>query len=68
VVFIDHGGERDRHARERLAAAGYTTHAVLDIARITRVLRGAGRLSEAQAGELLGQGAAGTGAQARRPG
>ena len=52
VVFIDHGGERDRHARERLAAAGYTTHAVLDIARITRVLLAAGRLSSEQAAAL----------------
>ncbi|MFM7652472.1 MAG: bifunctional orotidine-5'-phosphate decarboxylase/orotate phosphoribosyltransferase [Vulcanococcus sp.] len=52
VVFIDHGGERDRHARERLAAAGYTTHAVLDIARITRVLLEAGRLTPEQAAVL----------------
>ena len=52
VVFIDHGGERDRHARERLAAAGYTTHAVLDIARITRVLLAAGRLTPEQAAVL----------------
>jgi uridine monophosphate synthetase len=52
VVFIDHGGERDRHARERLAAAGYRTHAVLDIARITRVLLAAGRLTPQQAAVL----------------
>ena len=52
VVFIDHGGERDRHASERLAAAGYRTHAVLDIARITRVLVGAGRLTPEQAAAL----------------
>ena len=52
VVFIDHGGERDRHARERLAAAGYRTHAVLDIARITRVLLAAGRLTPEQADAL----------------
>jgi uridine monophosphate synthetase len=52
VVFIDHGGERDRHARERLAAAGYRTHAVLDIARITRVLLEAGRLTPEQAAVL----------------
>ena len=55
VVFIDHGGEHDRHARERLAEAGYRVHAVLDIPRITRVLHQAGRLSDAQA-ELLGHG------------
>jgi uridine monophosphate synthetase len=59
VVFIDHGGENDRRARERLEAAGHRCHAVLDIARITRVLREAGRLSEEQAA-LLGHGDAGT--------
>jgi uridine monophosphate synthetase len=53
VVFIDHGGDHDRHATERLAAAGYRCHAVLDIGRITRVLHGAGRLSAAQAATLL---------------
>jgi uridine monophosphate synthetase len=53
VVFIDHGGDHDRHASERLAAAGYRCHAVLDIGRITRVLHGAGRLSDAQAATLL---------------
>jgi uridine monophosphate synthetase len=52
VVFIDHGGERDRHARERLAAAGYRTHAVLDIARITSVLLEQGRLTAEQAAAL----------------
>ena len=52
VVFIDHGGERDRHARERLAAAGYRTHAVLDIDHITRVLLAAGRLTPEQAAAL----------------
>lgn len=52
VVFIDHGGDHDRHASERLAAAGYRCHAVLDIARITEVLHGAGRLSDAQAATL----------------
>ena len=53
VVFIDHGGSRDRQARERLAAAGYRSHAVLDIERITAVLLAAGRLSPEQA-SLLG--------------
>ena len=53
VVFIDHGGDHDRQARERLAAAGYRCHAVLDIARITAVLHRAGRLSDAQAATLL---------------
>ncbi|MEO1004002.1 MAG: bifunctional orotidine-5'-phosphate decarboxylase/orotate phosphoribosyltransferase [Cyanobacteria bacterium J06638_7] len=52
VVFLDHGGDHDRQARERLAAAGYRCHAVLDIAQITRVLHGAGRLSDAQAAAL----------------
>lgn len=48
VVFIDHGGE----ARSRLAQAGYRSHAVLDIGRITRVLRAAGRLDAGQAALL----------------
>ena len=52
VVFIDHGGDHDRRARGRLAAAGYSCHSVLDIAQITAVLQGAGRLSEAQAASL----------------
>lgn len=52
VVFIDHGGDHDRRARERLAAAGYSCHSVLDIAQITAVLQRAGRLSEAQAASL----------------
>ncbi len=53
VVFIDHGGENDRHACERLAQAGYRVHAVLDIPRITRVLHQAGRLTDEQAGLLV---------------
>ena len=53
VVFIDHGGQ----ARQRLAEAGYRTHAVLTIPRITTVLVAAGRLNSAQA-DLLGGGAA----------
>lgn len=53
VVFIDHGGDHDRQARERLATAGYRCHAVLDIARITTVLHRAGRLDDAQAATLL---------------
>ena len=53
VVFIDHGGERDRHARERLESQGYRVHAVLDIPRITQVLLKAGRLDPTQAA-LLG--------------
>lgn len=53
VVFIDHGGQ----ARQRLADAGYRTHAVLTIPRITNVLMAAGRLSSDQA-SLLGGGAA----------
>ena len=52
VVFIDHGGDHDRHARERLAAAGYRCHSVLNIEQITKVLHGAGRLSDAQAATL----------------
>lgn len=48
VVFIDHGGQ----ARARLAAAGYRTHAVLDIDRITAVLLAARRLTTEQAAEL----------------
>jgi uridine monophosphate synthetase len=55
VVFIDHGGEHDRRARERLSEAGYRVHAVLDIPRITRVLQSSGRLSDAQSA-LLGPG------------
>ncbi|MFO7629451.1 MAG: bifunctional orotidine-5'-phosphate decarboxylase/orotate phosphoribosyltransferase [Prochlorococcaceae cyanobacterium] len=52
VVFIDHGGSADASARERLAAAGYNCHAVLDIDQITRVLHRHGRLSDAQAAVL----------------
>ncbi|MBM5800092.1 MAG: bifunctional orotidine-5'-phosphate decarboxylase/orotate phosphoribosyltransferase, partial [Cyanobacteria bacterium K_DeepCast_35m_m2_023] len=37
VVFLDHGGDHDRQAKQRLADAGYRAHAVLDIVRITRV-------------------------------
>ena len=52
VVFIDHGGDHDRHAKERLAAAGYRCHAVLSIDQITTVLLGAGRLNKGQADSL----------------
>ena len=52
VVFIDHGGDHDRQARERLAAAGYRCHSVLNIEQITTVLHRAGRLSDAQAATL----------------
>lgn len=51
VVFIDHGGQ----ARQRLAEAGYRTHAVLDIGRITAVLLAAGRLTSEQAVQLGAQ-------------
>ncbi len=68
VVFIDHGGEHDRRAKERLWDGGYRCHAVLDIARITRVLHRAGRLNDAQAGELLGVGAAEAGDATGMPG
>ncbi|MFM7634725.1 MAG: bifunctional orotidine-5'-phosphate decarboxylase/orotate phosphoribosyltransferase [Cyanobacteriota bacterium] len=68
VVFIDHGGDHDRHAKERLAARGYRCHAVLDIGQITRVLHQAGRLSDAQAGALMGEGTSVTGAGAGVPG
>jgi len=53
VVFIDHGGQRDRSARERLKAKGYQVHAVMDIERITNALLAAGRLTEEQA-QVLG--------------
>ena len=53
VVFLDHGGDKvqveDRGGRRRLELAGYHCHAVVDIARITAVLRRAGRLSASQA-------------------
>lgn len=52
VVFIDHGGQRDRRARERLEGLGYRVHAVLDIARITQALVAAGRLTPEQAAVL----------------
>ena len=52
VVFIDHGGRKDRKARERLESQGYQVHAVLDIERITQVLLQAGRLSPEQAAVL----------------
>jgi uridine monophosphate synthetase len=48
VVFIDHGGS----ARQWLADAGYRTHAVLELAQITRALRQAGRLTAEQAVSL----------------
>jgi uridine monophosphate synthetase len=48
VVFIDHGGG----ARRRLAEAGYRSHAVLTIGRITEVLQQAGRLDAQQAALL----------------
>ncbi|EDY37510.1 PyrF/PyrE bifunctional enzyme [Cyanobium sp. PCC 7001] len=53
VVFLDHGGDHDRRAKERLAAAGYRCQAVLGIDTITRVLHAAGRLSDGQAALLL---------------
>ncbi|MFQ6538166.1 MULTISPECIES: bifunctional orotidine-5'-phosphate decarboxylase/orotate phosphoribosyltransferase [Aphanothece] len=53
VVFLDHGGDHDRRAKERLAAAGYRCQAVLGIDAITRVLHAAGRLSDGQAALLL---------------
>lgn len=68
VVFIDHGSGpgaegtsadgpaavgQGSDALRRLAERGYRVRAVLDIARITAVLRRHGRLSEAQA-SLLG--------------
>ena len=52
VVFIDHGGDHDRHAKERLSEAGYRCHAVLSIDQITNVLHRAGRLNDAQAATL----------------
>jgi len=48
VVFIDHGGA----ARQRLADAGYRTHAVLELGQITRALRQALRLTADQAASL----------------
>ncbi len=52
VVFIDHGGRKNRKARERLESQGYRVHAVLDIERITQVLLQAGRLTAEQAAVL----------------
>ncbi|NDC13812.1 MAG: orotate phosphoribosyltransferase [Synechococcaceae bacterium WB9_2_170] len=52
VVFLDHGGDHQRQAKERLAAAGYRFHAVVTIEQITAVLHAAGRLSDAQAATL----------------
>jgi uridine monophosphate synthetase len=52
VVFIDHGGQRDTGARMRLERGGYRCHAVMDIDRITDVLRSAGRLSAEQVATL----------------
>ncbi|MCP9809414.1 bifunctional orotidine-5'-phosphate decarboxylase/orotate phosphoribosyltransferase [Cyanobium sp. HWJ4-Hawea] len=52
VVFIDHGGDHDRQAKELLAEAGYRCHAVLTIEQITEVLLAAGRLSPGQAASL----------------
>jgi uridine monophosphate synthetase len=56
VVFIDHGGDHDRHAKERLAEAGYRCHAVLSIDQITNVLHKAGRLNDDQAATLNASG------------
>jgi len=56
VVFIDHGGDHDRHAKERLAEAGYRCHAVLSIDQITNVLHKAGRLNDEQAATLNASG------------
>ncbi|QNI71005.1 bifunctional orotidine-5'-phosphate decarboxylase/orotate phosphoribosyltransferase [Cyanobium sp. NS01] len=53
VVFIDHGGDHDRRAKQRLAAAGYNCHAVLGIDTITAVLHRSGRLTDTQASLLL---------------
>jgi uridine monophosphate synthetase len=53
VVFLDHGGDHDRQAKQRLAAAGYRVHAVLDITRITQVLQQTGRLDANQVATLL---------------
>ena len=52
VVFLDHGGDHQRQAKERLGAAGYRFHAVVTIEQITAVLHAAGRLSDAQAATL----------------
>ena len=52
VVFLDHGGDHQRQAKERLALAGYRFHAVVTIEQITAVLHAAGRLSDAQAATL----------------
>ncbi|MEY3464332.1 MAG: hypothetical protein RLZZ468_2110, partial [Cyanobacteriota bacterium] len=43
---------------QRLAAAGYRAHAVLNIEQITRVLLDAGRLSPDQAATLVPESAA----------
>ena len=56
VVFIDHGGDHDRHAKERLSEAGYRCHAVLSIDQITTVLHQAGRLNDTQAATLITSG------------
>lgn len=52
VVFIDHGGEQDPRARQRLAGQGLQLHAVLTIEQITDILEEAGRINAAQAAEL----------------
>ena len=52
VVFIDHGGEPGADGlggRQRLEAAGYRCHAVVDILTLTDVLHRHGRLNKAQA-------------------
>jgi len=52
VVFIDHGGEQDPRARQRLAGQGLQLHAVLTIEQITDILEEAGRINAARAAEL----------------
>ena len=53
VVFIDHGGAADNSARRRLERGGYRCHSVLDITRITRVLRDAGAARDDQVALLV---------------
>ena len=54
VVFLDHGGQQDTRAKERLNAKGLNIQAVLSLETISDVLEEAERISADQAKELRG--------------
>ena len=54
VVFLDHGGQQDTRAKERLNAKGLRIQSVLSLETISDVLEEAERISADQAKELRG--------------